>query len=225
MSGLANGLATLLRERHSCRGFLPRAVPRETIARFLEMAQRTPSWCNSQPWQVIVTSGAATERFRAGLLQHAAAHAPSPDIAFPREYRGVYLERRRACGWQLYESVGVARGDREASARQGMENYRLFGAPHAAIITTDEAQGTYGAIDCGAYVSNFMLSAWSLGVASIAQAAIAGQAKFVRAHFNLAPDRQVLCGISFGYEDPNHPANKYRTPRATLRETVELTEN
>jgi nitroreductase len=222
---LADGLMKLLGERHSCRAFLPRAVPRKTIERFLEMAQRTPSWCNSQPWQVIVTSGAATGRFRAGLLQHAAKGTRAPDIPFPREYRGVYLERRRACGWQLYESVGIARGDREASARQGMENFRLFGAPHAAIITTDEAQGTYGAIDCGAYVNNFMLAAWSLGVASIAQAAIAGQAKFVRAHFNLAPDRQVLCGIAFGFEDTNHPANKYRTSRASLKEAVDWVED
>jgi nitroreductase len=225
VSELADGLTTLLGERHSCRGFLPRAVPQETIARFLEMAQRTPSWCNSQPWQVIVTSGAATERFRAGLLEHAATHAPSPDIAFPREYRGIYLERRRACGWQLYESVGIARGDREASTRQGMENFRLFGAPHVAIITTDEAQGSYGAIDCGAYISNFMLSAWSLGVASIAQAAIAGQAAFVREHFKIAADRQLLCGISFGFEDTNHPANKYRTPRASLEEAVDWVGN
>ncbi len=102
-----------------------------------------------------------------------------------------------------------------------MENFRLFGAPHAAIITTDEAQGTYGAIDCGAYVNNFMLSAWSLGVASIVQASIAGQANFVREHFKLAPDRQVLCGISFGFEDTNHPANKYRTTRASVNEAAE----
>lgn len=210
-------LTTLLTERRSCRAFLPQRV--------LEMAQRTPSWCNTQPWQVIVTSGDATEQFRAGLLAHVAAEASASDIPYPREYRGVYLEPRRACGWQLYESVGIARGDREASARQGRENYRLFGAPHAAIVTTDEAQGTYGAIDCGAYVNNFMLAAWSLGVASIAQAAIAGQAKFVRAHFNLAPDRQVLCGIAFGFEDKNHPANKYRTPRASVKDAVAWVEN
>jgi nitroreductase len=221
----ADCLTALLFERHSCRAFLPAPVPRETIERILEMAQRTPSWCNTQPWQVIVTSGAATDRFRAGLLQNAARGMCAPDIPFPREYRGVYLERRRACGWQLYESVGIARGDREASARQGMENFRLFGAPHAAIITTDEAQGAYGAIDCGAYINNFMLAAWSLGVACIAQAAIAGQAAFVREHFGLAPDRQVICGIAVGFEDADHPANKYRTVRASLKEAVEWVEN
>src|SRR5271157_1700334 len=82
-------------------------------------------------------------------------------MAFPREYRGAYLERRRACGFRLYEAVGVARGDREAYAKQGFENYKLFGAPHVAIITSDEALGTYGVVDCGAYVSNFLLAAQS----------------------------------------------------------------
>ena len=40
------------------------------------------------------------------------------------------------------------------------------------IITTDEALGVYGVLDCGAWVNNFMLAARSLGIASIAQAAL-----------------------------------------------------
>jgi len=39
------------------------------------------------------------------------------------------------------ETVGIARGDRVASARQGRENFRLFGAPHVCIGTTDEGRG------------------------------------------------------------------------------------
>lgn len=213
-------LDRLLRARHSCRAFLPTPVPRDTIRRILAMAQRTASWCNAQPWQVTITSGGATERFRAALLAHAAKSAPAPDMPFPRDYLGVYRERRRACGFQLYDSVGIAHGDRAASARQTMENFRLFGAPHVAIITADEALGVYGAIDCGAYVGNFMLAAESLGVASIAQAALATFAPFVRRHFAIADDRKMVCGISFGYRDPDHPANRFRTDRAEIDDAV-----
>lgn len=212
----------LLRARYSCRGFQSRPVERTVIERILEIAQRTPSWCNSQPWQVHVTSGAATERFRAKLLAdaRAAMEAPEPDYPFPREYRGVYQDRRRECGFQLYESVGVRRGDREASAKQGLENFRLFGAPHALIVTTEEALGVYGVLDCGAWVNNFMLAARSLGIASIAQAALARRPALVREFFGLAPNRQVVCGISFGYEDAGHPANGFRTSRAGLVEVA-----
>ena len=210
----------LLKERYSCRAFLPRQVDTATITRMLEIAQRTPSWCNSQPWQVVITRGAATERFRKAIFEYAAGRKPEPDFAFPREYRGVYLERRRECGFQLYASVGIARGDREASARQTMENYRLFGAPHAMIVTTDEALGVYGVLDCGAWVNNFMLAARSLGVASIAQAALGAHPKFLRAYFGLPEDRLVVCGMSFGYEDGAHPVNRFRTSRAAVDDVV-----
>jgi len=221
MSSHTDALAALLAERYSCRGFLPQPVPRATIETILQIAQRTASWCNSQPWQLVITSGAATERFREALTDYAQKHEPTPDYPFPAEYRGVYLERRRECGFQLYAAVGVKRGDREAGARQTMQNFRLFGAPHAAIVTTDAALGIYGAIDCGAYVNNFMLAAKGLGVASIAQAALARHPQFTREFFGLAEDRRIVCGISFGYEDPKHPANQFRTSRATLDAVVD----
>lgn len=211
----------LLRERHSCRAFLPRPVPRETIERVLAVAQRTASWCNSQPWQVVVTSGTATDRFREVMYEVASSGAAEDgDFPFPREYRGVYLARRRESGFQLYNTLGIARGDRAAYRRQSLENFKLFGAPHVAIVTTDEALGVYGAVDCGGYVSNFMLAAEALGIATVPQAALAFHAGTVRRHFGLGDDRRVVCGISFGYEDRAHPANSYRTSRATVAEAA-----
>jgi nitroreductase len=207
--------------RWSCRAFLPSPVPREIIERILRFAQRTASWNNTQPWQVIVTSGRATERFREILLAKARSGEPArPDFPFPREYREAYRERRRACGFALYGAVGIARGDKAAYARQSLRNYELFDAPHAAVVTSDEALGIYGAIDCGAYVSNFMLGAQALGVASIAQASLAVYSDAVRAHFAIPDTRRVVCGISFGWPDAAHPVNRYRTERADLAEVV-----
>jgi nitroreductase len=217
----AQTLERLLAGRYSCRAFRPEPVPDTIVERILLMAQRSPSWCNAQPWQVIVTKGAATERFRAALHDYVVAHAQAPDIAFPREYRGTYLARRRTCGFQLYDAVGVKRGDRAGYAAQMLENYKFFGAPHVAIITTDEVLGTYGAVDCGAYVSNFLLAARSLGVASIPQAALASHSAYIREYFCIGSDRVVVCGISFGYEDASHEANGFRTERAPLDEAVQ----
>lgn len=216
-------LARLVRDRHSCRAFLPAPVPRATIDAMLAIAQGSASWCNSQPWQAIVTEGTATDRFRAALHAHATSTdwaQEAPDLAFPERYVGLYKERQRETGWALYQSVGVAFGDRAASARQMQENFRLFGAPHVMIVTTEADLGVYGAIDCGAYVTHVMLAAQSLGIATIAQAALAGVSGFVRAHFAIPPERRIVCGISFGYADTAHPANGFRTTRAPLDEVV-----
>ncbi len=218
----ARTLGALLAERYSCRAFLPDPVSQAVIEQMLALAQESPSWCNSQPWQTVVTTGAATERFRRALLDHVEGEgAPAqPDFAYPLGYHGVYQQRRRECGWQLYDSVGVAQGDRVASARQGMENFRLFGAPHVMIITSERDLGTYGAVDCGIYVGSVMLAAQSLGVATIAQAALARASPFLHRHFAIPDHRLVVCGISFGYADPSHPANGFRTRRADLAEVV-----
>lgn len=213
-------LSTLLHTRYSCRAFLPQALERATIERILATAQRTASWCNAQPWQLTIASGATLARLRSALQAHVAAQAPTPDLPWPREYRGVYQERRRQCGWGLYEALGIAKGDREASARQAAENFTMFGAPHVAIVSSDEALGLYGAVDCGAYVGNFLLAAHSLGVASIAQAALAAYPGVLREVLGIAPDRSIVCGISFGLADPAHPANLFRTQRAAVGDSV-----
>lgn len=220
----AGGADTVIEElldaRHSCRGFQDRAVPRDTITRLLTLAQRSPSWCNTQPWQVIITEGEATERLRAASLAFMSENAPCPDIAFPPAYTGVFDQRRKTCGWQLYESVGIQRGDRAASAEQAMKNFAFFGAPHVAIITTERDQGTYGAVDCGVYLGCFLLAAQSLGLGTIPQAALAAVSPVIREQFALPAERQVLYGVSFGYEDEEHPANGFRTERAGLDDVV-----
>ena len=219
-------LEELLNERYSVRAFLPREVPRDTIEHVLTVAQRTASWCNSQPWQVIIASGEAKERFRKAIYAEAASGAPhDSDFPFPREYLGVYLERRRESGFQLYNTLGIPRGDKGAYARQALENYNFFGAPLVAIIHPDEPLGVYGAIDCGAYVSNFILAAQALGLGTIPQAALARHSGLIRRHFNLAQDRRVVCGISFGYADHGHKINSYGTSRARVADTVTFIEN
>lgn len=158
-------LQDLLSGRWSCRAFRPDPVPRDVVRGILDVARLTPSWCNTQPWHADVISGAALERFRGGLLADTAGG--QSDLPFPAGYHGVYAERRRECGWQLYESVGVQRGDRAASAREMLRNFHLFGAPHVAIITTERDLGVYGAVDCGLFVQTFLLAAQAAGVAAI----------------------------------------------------------
>src|SRR6201985_1586499 len=214
-------LEELLNERYSVRAFLPKPVPREIIEQVLKVAQRTASWCNSQPWQVLIASGEAKERFRKLIYAEAASGGPdNSDFAPPREYLGVYLDRRRESGFQLYNTLGIARGDRAAYSKQALENYNFFGAPHVAIIHTDEPLGVYGAVDCGAYVGNFMLAAQALGLGTIPQAALARHSALIRKHFDLADNRRVVCGISFGYADHGHKVNSYRTSRAKVADTA-----
>ena len=84
-------LEELLSERFSCRAFQPQNVARPTIERILNAAQKTASWCNSQPWRLEITSGTATSKFRDVMYLAASSGrrssasyrivAPSADVA------------------------------------------------------------------------------------------------------------------------------------------------
>jgi len=212
-----------LSNRYSCRRFKRDAVPIDLIHKILTAAQKTPSWCNTQPWDVHVVSGEALQALSEKLEKQAASGAtPNPDFSFPERYEGDYRDRRKVCGLQLYKSVGIEKGDTDRTRDQALENFRFFAAPHVMFLTVPSELGVYGAVDCGLYVSSFMLVANELGVATIAQAALASYPDVVREELNIGKERHLVCGISFGFEDLTHPINGYRTERESIASVVKF---
>ena len=184
------------------------------------MAQRTPSWCNSQAWQVHLVSGTDVAALSERLVARVLSGPETPDIPGPECYEGVYAERRRSCGTALYQAVGIAREDKDGRLAQMLENFRFFGAPHVAVITSPKALGAYGVMDCGAYVANLLNLAQALDLGAIAQGAIGMYADAVREHLVVAEDRDVVCAVSLGHADPDHPANSFRTGREEVDRVV-----
>jgi len=217
----AAALGRILQARQSCRAFRGDAVPEALIEEIVAEAGKVPSWCNAQPWQVVVTRAGETDRLRAALAEEVDSTGHMPDLPFPDRYEGIYKQRRSDCGWALYGAVGVARGDRDGARAQMQENFRFFGAPHVAIVTSEAALGPYGVLDCGAFITGVTLAATARGVGSIPQAAIASYAPLMHRFFDLPESRVVLCAIALGYADTGHPANAFRTTRAPLQEVLQ----
>lgn len=217
-------LNDLLDARYSCRAFKSDPIPQNVVEQIIATACKAPSWCNAQPWQVTVTSPSATAAFKDALLGHIGKGPAQMDLPAPEGYPDVYGDRRRTCGWQLYDAVGVTKGDRAGSATQMMRNFSFFDAPHVAILTSPRVLGGYGALDSGGFLMAFLLAAKALGIDTIPQAAIANYSEFVRDYFDIPQDRMMLCAISFGYGDPTHPANSFRTERAAIADVLEWKE-
>ncbi|MDX3741006.1 nitroreductase family protein [Pseudomonas sp.] len=56
-------LVDAVTSRFSVRGFLPEPVPRDILEQVFELAQQSPSNCNTQPWKAFVASGELKEGF------------------------------------------------------------------------------------------------------------------------------------------------------------------
>jgi nitroreductase len=69
-----------------------------------------------------------------------------------------------------------------------------------------------------------LLALWERGIASCGQAALQRYDDVTRAALGIGDDLQILCGVSFGYEDVSHPANACRQTRQPISKNVTLIE-
>lgn len=204
--------------RRSIRAFRADPVPRATVEQLLAFAGMAPSGSNIQPWSVHVVQGEKRRALARVLLEahDVGAESTAEYHYYPKTWRAPFLERRRQTGWLLYESLGIRRGDHAASHAYRGTNYNFFGAPVGLIVTLgrDMEHGSW--IDVGAFVQTLMLAARAFGLHTCAQAAFANYADRVRATLGIPEGEVVVCGISIGHADLEHPANRARTTRAAV---------
>lgn len=211
---------TVLRARRSVRGFQPQPVPAPVLDEIFALAGTAPSNCNIQPWMVHVLEGARLRALGAAMVAAAVSGPPRPDVPMDTGYRGTFRNRQIGAAVALYGALGIARDDQAGRQAAFLRNLDAFGAPQAAFVFLPEGFGLREASDLGGYAQTLMLAMASRGVASCAQGALSLYPDLVREHLGLAEGPQLIMGIAFGYEDPDHPANAARTDRAGVDEIV-----
>ncbi|MCP5153239.1 MAG: nitroreductase [Ectothiorhodospiraceae bacterium] len=215
-AGPAPDVAAALRSRHSVRRYLPRPVERETVRRILDLARWAPSGSNTQPWKVYVLGGAVRDAVCAAALADAEANGERQEREYeyyPTDWYEPYLRRRRACGWGLYGSLGITRGEAERMAAQRNRNFTFFEAPVGLVLTIERRLNRGSWMDLGMFIQSVMLAARGEGLHTCAQAAFANYHRLLREHLSIPDGEVVVCGMALGYRDPEAPENVWRAGR------------
>ena len=202
--------------RQSIRAFLPdKEVPRETVEKILKIAGRAPSGTNTQPWKVYVITGEKKLALsKACLARHDAGEQPKREYDYyPVKWRSPYIERRRECGWGLYSTLGIEKGDKERMHHQHGRNYMFFDAPVGLFVTLDRDMSTGSWIDTGMFIQSIMLAARQFGLETCPQAAFCNFYDTVVEHIGAPPEEILITGIALGYPDPEAIVNTFRTTR------------
>ena len=215
-------LSSLLRDRRSIRDFSDREVPADLIDAILDDARWAPSWSNTQPYKIAVASGELKDRVKAGMLACFDATPPAlPDGDFDTrfEYPQELVPRRRATGFGLYATLGIARENSAARHRQLRRNFEFFGAPVVLFIFVRQELGAYSILDAGIFLQSLMLSAQARGLGTCAEGALATWAGPVREAFDVPDAYKLLCGLALGWPS-RHPVNAYNPGRADVVEML-----
>jgi nitroreductase len=219
---LLEGLTT----RKSIRAFTPQAVPRALLTRILDTARWSPSWGNTQPWELVVVEGAKVKQ----LTQEVAAAfegkvPPNPDVPMPQTFPDAYKARYTACAVGLFGTMGIARDDKASRWAHMVRGAGAFGAPVIIyVIFNAELTEPYTMFDLGAITHGICLAAHALGVGTCIEAQLARYPDLVRKHLKLPASHKIAVGIALGYPDPEAPANAFRTDRETLEDFVRWVE-
>lgn len=211
-----------VRARRSCRSFLAQPVPDATIMQVLQDAQRTPSNCNTQPWNVHIVSRPKLAELAQILIEKSEAEVHTPDFSFDyADFYGPYSDRQKAQGKASYEALEIVRGDPDGQRRLMRYNASFYNAPHVALLFMPSfGDNVRVASDIGMYGQTFLLSLAARGLGGIPQTFLGFFAGTIREFLGVSEEYKLLFGISFGYPNVNASGSHINMDRAPVEDSV-----
>ena len=205
--------------RRSTRAFLSKPVEKDKLDAALAIAVRTPSWANTQPWEIFIVTGDSLERIKEGYRQKYAENATAkPETPILTEWPDTAAKRIQ----QLRPDMVKACGD---SVEQfATLNQNMFNAPAVVYICMDKTLSEWSLYDIGAYSQSFMLSALEHGLATIPAITLTLYPDILRRELKIPDNLKITIGIAVGYEDKEHGINKFVSARSPIAETVRFFE-
>jgi nitroreductase len=206
-----------IKNRRSVRAFLPKPVDRDTLDAVFRSAARTPSWANTQPWEVFAATGNVLERIKAGYREKYDTRSPSAPETEPPH---TWSESSRLRQQQLYPDMMRSSG---ITAEQfGELSQSMFNAPVVAYICMDQALSAWSLYDIGAYSQSVLLAAYDRGLGGIQAITLTLFPDVIRRELGVPANLKITIGIALGYPDAGNPINSFVSARASVGETVHI---
>jgi nitroreductase len=216
-----------IRGRRSIRKFKPDEVPRDVLTEILEAGRWSPSWGNTQPWEVYVITGNTLERFRQESLQAARSGAVSSvDVPMPQAWPDQLKKRYGEMGEVVLDSLEIKRDDKEARNRQTEFMITLFGAPCLLVfcVPAEHSSIPYALLDIGLITQTVCLAAHVRGVGSCIMAMAVIHPEILRKLAGIPQSKRIVVGLAMGYPETGFPLNNFERKRAELDSFVRWVE-
>jgi len=215
-------LVAAIRGRRSIRKFKSQDVPQNILTEILEIARWSPSWGNTQPWDLYVLTGNTLAKFKEmNLKQTLTGAATASDVPMLTNWPDTMKARYGALGKVVLSAQGIKRDDKEARDKYYQDMVSVFDAPFLilACISRDNLV-EYQMLDIGLIAQTICLAAYDKGLGTCLLAAAARYSTEIRKIAAIPEDKKIVVGIALGYPDPSFPLNNFERDRAKLNEFV-----
>ena len=206
-----------VKKRSSIRAFTSSPVSNAQITALLDLAARSPSGGNVQPWRIFVLNDDVMTRFKQTVQDHPAPEQPSYAI-YPDQLKDPYRTARFEVGEMMYTLLDIPRDDRAGRFARLAENYQFFGAPAAIFCFVDRQMGPPQWSDLGMFLQTFMLLAQEYGLDTCAQEAWSMKQDSIKSFLGVDDELMLFCGMALGFKDPASKINQLKSIRRPLDE-------
>ncbi len=206
-------LKALMQERHSVRNFQKKEIPENIIKEIITIAQRAPSWENSQPWNVYIATGEVLEQIRKEWREKNEKKTKGYADMNPG-HRTNFSDQGRKNMEDFMEDVAKFCKDPKME-NFWLANIVLFNSPAIVYLTLNKGYMPYSVYDLGGFGMSLTLAAKDYGVDSITAYELIKYPDILRKNLKVPESEDVIIGIALGYEDDNI-MNKYRSKRLPL---------
>jgi nitroreductase len=208
--------------RRSIRQFLPRPVSDELIQDLIAKSLWSPSWGNTQPWELVVGTGEPLAEFkkknRAALLE---GKTSATDVPMPQAWPDCNKLRYKELGKSVLGALSIAREDQQARMDHFARMFALFDAPAVVIFTVDKTLLLeYAMLDVGLILQTFCLLAHDRGMGTCILAASVAYPEITREVFSIPENKRLVMGAALGWPNTEAPVNLFERDRAPLEECV-----
>ena len=211
-----------IRSRKSIRGYKPDPVPKKILREILDIATRSPSTLNTQPWEITVVSGEVLDNIRWGNIEMLDSGAPpEPETTF-KPFEGKYRQRQVELAIQIFNLMGIAREDKVKRAEWMQRGFRFFDAPAAFILCIDKSldESAMNLLDIGAMTQTICLVALNYGLGTCINDQVISFPEVVRRFTHIPESKRMVICIAIGYPDWDFPANKLESEREPVDNIV-----
>lgn len=210
-----------IRTRMSIRKFKLEPVPKEILFKIIDTAKWSPSYKNSQPWEVAIVSGNKKEELSKMLIElFEKGEKPCPDISEPKTWTEEINNRIADHLKKRAKVTGIDLTDPELVKKAKIANFKFYGAPHVIYLYQDSQLSEWSIFDMGLFAQSLMLAAHSYGIGTVPQAFVTDYAKYIKNFLNIPDTKRIILGISIGYPNLTHVANSYRSERINTEEII-----
>ena len=186
-----------IKTRQSIRKFMPSAVPKETLMTLIDTARWSPSYKNTQPWEVIILSGKRKEGVSKLMTQLFESNTPpSPDLPTPTSWPATEQARIDHLLAARTEATGIDMNDPEIIEKSKIANFNFYGAPHGIYLFQENSLTPWSLFDLGLFAQTLMLTAHDMGLATVPQAFATDYAKEIKEFLDIPATKRLVLGLS-----------------------------